>query len=171
MTTTYYAICNVNGPISVRLQAGSIEAAHKEIETIDFPSAIDTAETDAEDDLDINGADEMDEAQFAEALRAAGAQEVEALDVGGRDNNPVRDGWMLWEHTAGETRAQVVTGGRTHDIHRCVTARHPDAVHAALGTNSEEELQAMLDQCNVEDWYKNGRHLGPDENGLVMFAG
>jgi hypothetical protein len=46
----------------------------------------------------------------------------------------------------------------------------PRIVHAALGTQSEEELQQYLDDCDVSDYYgDDGEHLGPDDSGLEMF--
>lgn len=66
--------------------------------------------------------------------------------------------------------AQITTGGVTYPISRSVTDTHPAAVHEALGTASEAELQACLDACHVDDWYgPDGSHLGPDPCGLEMF--
>lgn len=96
---SYYAVCNVNGPISVRLDAETEEEAQAEFAALDDRAAIDGQSLDAEDDLDIDGAD-MSEDEFAAALRAAGGEEV-------RDLTPVHNyhagttahranGWMLW---------------------------------------------------------------------------
>lgn len=60
-------------------------------------------------------------------------------------------------------------GGVSYPISRSVTDIHPQAVHDALGTSSESDLQYYLDQCHVSDWYsEDGQHLGPDSAGLVM---
>jgi hypothetical protein len=59
--------------------------------------------------------------------------------------------------------------GAVYPIHRDVTRIHPRAVHDALGTRSEAELQMYLDDCHVLDWYdSDGRHLGPDDKGLEL---
>jgi hypothetical protein len=67
-------------------------------------------------------------------------------------------------------RIQITIEGRTYPIHRDVTHKHPEAVHEALGTASEAELQHALDTLHVSDWYDgDGQHLGPDTNGMEMF--
>jgi hypothetical protein len=59
--------------------------------------------------------------------------------------------------------------GEVYPIHRDVTSEHPRAVHAALGTTSETELQQYLDDCRVADYYgDDGKHLGPDDSGLEL---
>lgn len=99
--TTYYAVCDVNGPISVRLDADSLEAALSEFETADTRAWIDGARTDAEDDLDIDGAD-MDEDQFDAALKAASARPIKDLAevVNGHTDRQyhIAGGWYLWRH-------------------------------------------------------------------------
>ena len=69
-TSTYYAVCHVNGPISVRLSGNTLEYARVDFFEGDPRSWIDEPRTDAEDDLDIDGAD-MSATKFDEALRAA----------------------------------------------------------------------------------------------------
>jgi hypothetical protein len=67
-------------------------------------------------------------------------------------------------------RMQITIDGETYVLLRDVAHQHPPAVHQAMGTASEVELQCGLDRCNVDDWYDaHGRHLGPDVNGLEMF--
>lgn len=67
-------------------------------------------------------------------------------------------------------RIQLTVDGVIRQISRDATHQHPDAVHAAMGTSSETELQRALDGMNVSDWYDaRGRHLGPDCDGLEMF--
>lgn len=73
MSTTYYAVCNANGPISKRI-AGPDETPQ--------PQWIDDACTDAEDDLDING-EGMTPGRFHEALIEAGATLVRDADIWG----------------------------------------------------------------------------------------
>lgn len=58
--------------------------------------------------------------------------------------------------------------GAVYEIHRDVAHRHPEAVHAALGTTSESDLQHALDTMSVDDWYQGGQHLGADIDGLEM---
>jgi hypothetical protein len=50
-----------------------------------------------------------------------------------------------------------------------VAREHPRAVHAALGTTSETELQQYLDDCHPQDYYgDDSKHLGPDDSGLEL---
>lgn len=60
------------------------------------------------------------------------------------------------------------TGEKT-TIARDVRTSHPAWVHEQCGTTSEAELQAYLDGLNVQMWYRDGKHLGPDAFGLEMF--
>ena len=69
--STYYAVCNANGPISVRLDAGAIQAALEEFDAADTRTWIDDPRMDAEDELDIAG-EGMSEEEFGEALELAG---------------------------------------------------------------------------------------------------
>jgi len=67
-------------------------------------------------------------------------------------------------------RIEIDVRGTTYPIHRDVATSHPSAVHEALGTTSESEIQRVLDGLNATDWYdKEGRHLGPDDSGLAMY--
>jgi hypothetical protein len=67
-------------------------------------------------------------------------------------------------------RMQITVNGVVYPVYRDVAHHHPDAVHAALETENEAELQRGLDTLNVSDWYgADGKHLGPDINGLEMF--
>jgi hypothetical protein len=83
----------VNGPISVRIEADSIDAAAARFRTGEFLAAADDVRTDAEDDLDIVGAS-MTPTQFDDALRAAGCTMVRRLDEAAEANS---DGWYLWQ--------------------------------------------------------------------------
>lgn len=72
---------------------------------------------------------------------------------------------MLIQITNLETGEQVT-------IARDVTSTHPQWVHDQLGTSNETELQRLLDNLNVEDWYgSDDSHLGDDEYGLAMYRG
>lgn len=69
-------------------------------------------------------------------------------------------------------RIQMTINGTVYPISRDVCHTHPSVVHEAMGTSSETELQQGLDTMNVSDWYgADGKHLGPDVNGLEMFEG
>jgi len=102
MTTniTYYAVCNVNGPISVKLDGSTKAEALAAFEALDGRSAIDGAKTDAEDDLGIEGAQGMSESEFSDALDAAGAEHVCDLDpivnAHAGTISHLADGWTLW---------------------------------------------------------------------------
>lgn len=97
--TTYYAICNVNGPVSIRLDAESLEAAIQEFEDTDSRAWIDDPRMDAEEDLGING-EGMSEDEFESALRVAGARPVRDLDqiVNAHAGTVAHlsGGWYLW---------------------------------------------------------------------------
>lgn len=97
--TTYYAVCNVNGPISVRLDGETREEALACFAAAadDGRAWIDEPRMDAEDDLDIDGAD-MSEEEFDEALKVAGAQPIDTLSpIDGRDRTyHLSGGWFLW---------------------------------------------------------------------------
>lgn len=60
------------------------------------------------------------------------------------------------------------TTGEKALIFRDVCTIHPKWVHEQCGTASEAELQQYLDGLNVMDWYRGGRHLGPDTTGMEM---
>lgn len=94
----FYAVCNVNGPISIELNGETKDAALAAFAELDTRSAIDNARTDAEDALDISG-DGMSEGAFDAALVSAGAECVQSLsDVSGRDGRAyhVVGDWALW---------------------------------------------------------------------------
>lgn len=102
MTTniTYYAVCNAGGPISVKLDGSTKAEALAAFAALDGRAAIDGAKTDAEDDLEIEGAQDMGESDFAEALEAAGAEHVCGLEpiVNAHAGTvaDLKDGWALW---------------------------------------------------------------------------
>ena len=94
---TYYAVCNVYGPVSKAIEADSVEEARAIFEAADTQAWIDEGCADAEDDLGIEG-DSMTEDQFETALEAAGYREVGDLaphhSHDGRCTH-IMDGWML----------------------------------------------------------------------------
>lgn len=85
MPTSYYAVCDANGPISVLLKADTESEARAAWEALDGHAAVDDASTDLEDSLDISG-EGMSLGEFAAAAQAAGARLVRELD---------RE-WSLW---------------------------------------------------------------------------
>ena len=97
--SSFYAVCNVGGPISVRLEAASVDAAKAEFADADKRAWIDSARTDAEDDLDICG-DGMSESEFGNALQSAGAEVVGDLspipNYHAGTVAHLADGWTLW---------------------------------------------------------------------------
>lgn len=97
--TTYYAVCNVGGPISVNLEAETEAEALAAFGKLDKRAAIDDCCTDAEDELDIDG-DGMSEDEFAEQLKLSGATPERDLDAivnyqAGTVAH-LSDGWYLW---------------------------------------------------------------------------
>lgn len=96
---TYYAVCNVHGPISVEIEADSDAAARAAFERLDVRAAIDAARTDAEDALSIAG-EGMSENDFAAALESSGCTYVADLDpvhnAHAGTTAHLADGWSLW---------------------------------------------------------------------------
>lgn len=88
--TTYYATCDANGAVSVRLDASSPDEARAALEKLrtNEREVIDAPRTDAEGDLGING-EGMAPHDFAEELKSVGATLVEDSDIYGD--------WELWE--------------------------------------------------------------------------
>lgn len=105
---TYYAVCNVNGPISVRIEAADDSEAREKFESLDQRAAIDGQRTDAEDDLDICG-DGMSEEDFDAALMTAGYTAVCDLDpiVNAHAGTVAHldGGWWLWREKQAEALA------------------------------------------------------------------
>ena len=100
----FYAVCNVNGPISVRIEEETLAAAISGFEATASRGWIDDPRTDAEDDLDIAG-EGMSEDQFEAALTAAGCTPVMDWDGvfnahAGRAGHML-NGWYLWEAPTG----------------------------------------------------------------------
>ena len=97
---TYYAVCNVNGPISVGLDAATPAEAIDAFEALDHRALIDGSSTDAEDDLDICGAG-MDEEAFDDALRDKRCIPVQDLDavINAQAGTVAHlaNGWYLWQ--------------------------------------------------------------------------
>lgn len=63
---TFFAVCNVNGPISRKINAETVAEAVDIFGSSNHRDWIDSASTDAEDDLDICG-EGMDEAECQRA--------------------------------------------------------------------------------------------------------
>lgn len=96
----FYAICNVNGPISVRLSGDTKEEAIAAFEGIDGHEAINSASADIEDDLDLDGYG-LDEEGFEQLLEDAGAKWIGSLEliINGHtmEARHLQNGWTLWE--------------------------------------------------------------------------
>lgn len=95
----YCAVCNMYGPISVLLEADTLEDAIQEFEAADKNEWINNPRKDAEDDLDING-EGMSENEFEDALIEAGCSPVQDLEpivnsLAGTVAH-LADGWYLW---------------------------------------------------------------------------
>ena len=90
-TAYYYAVCNCYGPISVLLEADTVEEARAAFAELDGRAAIDGASTDLEDELGVDGTG-MDEADFAAACEEHGAVPVCGLEGDGS----IKDAWHLW---------------------------------------------------------------------------
>ena len=96
---TYYAIANVNGPISVCLNAETEQQAIEEFSVADTQAWIDEPRMDAEDDLGIAG-NGMTEDDFAHALQHAGLRMVRDMALVGNAHagtvGHLEGGWVLW---------------------------------------------------------------------------
>ena len=96
----FYAVCNVNGPISVRLEAGTLDDAIAEFEAADGSEWVDDPRMDAEYDFGITG-EGMSEDQFGDALTACGCVAVKDLDeiinAHAGWSGHLLNGWYLWE--------------------------------------------------------------------------
>jgi len=98
----YYAVCNVHGPISRRIDAKTVEEAVTIFGAADTAQWIDAPAIDAEEDLDIEG-EGMSEDQFADALLRVGCRPVMDLDEIAVGQGPAQrtshlaDGWILWQ--------------------------------------------------------------------------
>lgn len=129
---TFFAVCWVNGPISRELNAESIEDAVAQFEAADTRSWIDNAETDAEDALDIDGADGMDEAEFDAAMQAAGCEMVRDLEpihnYHAGTTSHLSGGWMLWQHVG--TNDDLICGN-------CVQVDHSGVGHNWVNVTSD----------------------------------
>lgn len=98
---TFFAVCNVHGPISKEINAESICEAVEQFEAMDTQYLIDSNSTDADEDLDIEDATGMSEDEFAAALEAAGCESVRDLSpvINGHTmrSDHLADRWMLWK--------------------------------------------------------------------------
>lgn len=95
---TYYACCNVNGPISVEIVAKSVESALEKFAALNHRECIDNCRTDAEDELDIDCTG-FDEDAFDEAMREKGYRVVADMsDASGHDGRllHVVGGWLIY---------------------------------------------------------------------------
>ena len=97
---TFFAVCNVNGPISVEINASDLDQAVAEFEAMDARELIDDARTDAEDELGLDGQGKSED-EFESMLLASGCQQVKVLDV---VNNyhagttaALLGGWSIWQ--------------------------------------------------------------------------
>lgn len=100
MTKRYYAIANVNGPISVRLPGSTLDEARAALAALSVAECVE-AYMDVEDDLGIDG-ENMTEDQFAAVLTAAGAVQIEPCqEQSGHDGRAqvVAGDWWLWSVT------------------------------------------------------------------------
>lgn len=99
-TESYYAVCNVNGPISKRIEAGSADEAVRIFDEAIKQEWIDDSVADAEDDLGISASCETTEDEFAAMLLAAGCEAARDLEpiVNGHTmrSSHLADGWTLW---------------------------------------------------------------------------
>jgi hypothetical protein len=98
--STFFAVCDANGPISRMLDSDTLQEALAEFEAADKQAWLDEPAMDAEGYFEIEG-DGMGEDEFAAALTAAGAQLVEDLEpiVNAHAGTVAHlsGGWRLWQ--------------------------------------------------------------------------
>lgn len=56
--------------------------------------------------------------------------------------------------------------GETEELHRDVCHSHPAWVHAQLGTESESDLQHMLDACEIDEYLE---HAGKEDAAGIFW--
>lgn len=90
MKVSYYAVCNVNGPISIKVKGSNVEEALESFNRLDKLKAIDKGFIDVEKDLKING-EGLTKEEFEQVLKETGLSPVCTLD-----NMSCGCGWQLW---------------------------------------------------------------------------
>lgn len=118
---TFFAVCNVNGPVSVEIEADSVDEAIAEFEAMDKRELIDDATSHVDDyyDHDCTG---QSEEKFDTTLRFFNCEHVKSLDRIVNHHagtvSQLADGWSLWR--AGEKPAAEVCSCtewvREHDL-------------------------------------------------------
>lgn len=97
---TFFAVCNVNGPISAEIIASDVDQAIAEFKSMKAQELIDDARTDAEDELDLDGEGKSED-EFEAMLVAAGCKQVRVLDsVNNYHAGTVAalvGGWSIWQ--------------------------------------------------------------------------
>lgn len=159
MATTYYAVCNAHGPISVRLDGETREQALAAFAALDTRAAIDSASTDAEDDLEIDGAD-MSEDEFAAALEEAGAERVDDLSpvVNAHAGTVAHlaDGWTLWSYDDESSDSDDFAPNAVITIHRAngKIERIPVLCEVSDGkiTSGPCYTREEWESCSAADW-------------------
>lgn len=82
--TSYYATCDADGPISVRLETPEVNAIEEH-----GRQWIDDCRTDAEDAYSEEGWEGWTEQQVAAAMEAHGYHVIHSTDIAGD--------WVIWE--------------------------------------------------------------------------
>lgn len=95
----FYAVCNVNGPISVELDGDTVDEALASFAGLDGREAIDNARTDIEDEIGIDGSD-LSESEMDDRLDNEGAYPIRSLqpiaNAHAGTTAHIADGWYLW---------------------------------------------------------------------------
>ena len=91
--STYYAVCNVNGPVSVLLIGNTYEAAIADFVAGNKQTWIDEQMMDVEFDFNCRCGD-MNEEEFDNTLESFGCKRV--CDLSPIDDRHLKDGWYLW---------------------------------------------------------------------------
>lgn len=164
-TTKFYAVCNANGPISVRLPGTTLDEALTAFDKA-TDGAIDAARTDAEDDLGIRNADRDSEDEFSTRLIARGGRVVADMAVvenyhGGTQAH-VEGGWEIWEmpQPVKKAVARPVWTAKVHGegVDLVVEASSASAAAMAYVAGGEYEPGG-----EVEVWVASGTTPAPED--------
>lgn len=74
---------------------------------------------------------------------------------------------------AGKYKLYVIVDDERLYLSRSVATVHDHRIHVQLNTRNESELQRLLDQVSVWDWFDCGMYKGDDEYGMgvELFTG
>lgn len=164
----YFAVCNVNGPISVAIEADDVEGAVAQFRAMDKRKLIDDARCDAEYHYVFDGTS-LSEDEFSKRLKFNNCVCIRSLDEVVNSHagtvSHLANSWSLWE--AGETPAVEVCWN-VEWIRDFALNKHridePDLWDAATAYRSEV-LSALSDHGFDVEFAKGTRRAFHQWNG------